>query len=100
MILDFAVLARRDDWLGATLGKPFAQGPAVISFVGDEFGRGWHGGDNGLRDLAIMHISGGQEQDTGPPLVIADDVELGVTTAACLADTIGQGPPFPPPAQR
>ncbi len=37
LVLDLAVLARRDDGFGAALLQPFAQFLAVIAFVGDEF---------------------------------------------------------------
>lgn len=100
VVLDFAVFTRRDDGLGSALAQPFAQGLAVIAFVGNQFGRGWHRLDALLRDLAIMGVSRGQEQDEGPALVVADSMELGVTAPFGAADTIGQGPPFAPPAQR
>lgn len=36
----------------------------------------------------------------GSSLGIADGVDLGVSAPACLANTIGQGPPLAPPAVR
>ena len=77
-----------------------AQGNAVIALVGDEFGGGRHGFDTALGDLAIMDVSWCQEQDEGPAFRIADSVELGVAAPLGAADAMGQGPPFPPPAQR
>ena len=53
-----------------------------------------------LGDLAIMDVSWRQEQDEGPAFRIADSVELGVAAPLGAADAMGQGPPFPPPAQR
>lgn len=94
IVLDFAVLARWDDGLGAALIQPFAQGLAVIAFVGDEFGRGRHGLDAKLRDLAIMDVSGCQEQDAGTAFLVADCVELGVASTFRAADTMSQGPLF------
>src|SRR3984893_10589481 len=64
------------------------------------FGRRWHGLDATLCDLAVMYVSGRQEQDAGSTLLIADGMELGVAAAFVAADTMSQGPPFPPPAQR
>jgi hypothetical protein len=51
-----------------------------------------HSGDALLGDAHIMHISGGYEQNKRSALYIADRMDLGVSAAACLADTIGQGP--------
>ena len=75
-------------------------GIAVIAFVRDEFGGGWHGFDAALGNLAIMHMSGRQEEDERPAFRVADGVEFGVASAFRAADTMSQGPPFPPPAQR
>lgn len=56
VVLDFAVLARQDA-LCTPRVEPFAQGLAVIAFVGDEFG-GWRDGfDVAPRDLAIVNVS-------------------------------------------
>ena len=100
MVLDLAVLARWDDGRGSAFCQPVAQGFAVIALVGDEFGGGRHGFDTALGDLAIMDVSWCQEQDEGPAFRIADSVELGVAAPLGAADAMGQGPPFPPPAQR
>ena len=100
MVLDLAVLARWDDGRGSAFCQPVAQGFAVIALVGDESGGGRHGFDTALGDLAIMDVSWCQEQDEGPALRIADNVELGVAVPLGAADAMGQGPPFPPPAQR
>src|SRR5665647_1766916 len=99
-VLDLAVLAGRNDGLGATLGQPFPQCLAIVPLVSDEFRRGWHRSDAELRDLAIVHVSGRQEQDAGAALLVADGMELRVSSAFRAADTMSQGPPFPPPAQR
>ena len=72
----------------------------TLTLVGDEFGGGRHGFDAALGDLAIMDVSWCQEQDEGPAFRIADSVELGVAAPLGAADAMGQGPPFPPPAQR
>ena len=100
IVLGFAVFARWDDCFGASRIQPFAQGLTVIALIRDEFGRRWHGLDATLCDLAVMYVSGRQEQDAGSPLLIADGMELGVAAAFGAADTMSQGPPFPPPAQR
>jgi len=77
-VLDFAVLARRDDGLGTTLVEPLAQSLAVIVFVGDEFGGGWQSFDAEPRHLAIVDVAGRQEQDVRAAFGIADRMELGV----------------------
>ena len=100
VILDFTVFARRDDGPRAAFVEPFAQGPAVIALVGDEFGGGRQGFDAELRDLAVMRVSRRQEQDAGAAFRVADGVELGVAAAFRAADAMSQAPPFPPPAQR
>ena len=46
-----------------------------------------------------MDVSWCQEQDEGPAFRIADSVELGVAAPLGAADAMGQGPPFPPPAE-
>lgn len=56
--------------------------------------------DTELRDLAIVNISSRQEQDAGTSFLVADGIELSVASAFRAADTMSQGPPFPPPAQR
>ena len=98
--MDLAVFARRDDGFGAALIQPFAQSLAVIAFVGYELGRGRHRPYAKLRNLVIMDVAGRQEQDAGSAFLVTDGVELGVATAFRAADTMSQGPPFPPPAQR
>ena len=62
-ILSFEISSRRDYRLGASRFQTFMQLLAVLAFVGDQFGRGRHGSDAGLRDLEIMHVAGRQEQD-------------------------------------
>lgn len=47
-----------------------------------------------------MDVSGGQQEDERAALRVADGVELGVAPAFGEADTMSQGPPIPPPAQR
>jgi hypothetical protein len=81
-ILGFVVLARRDDRSCASCIQPFMPGLTVIALIRAAFGRRRHGRDATLRDLAIL------------------DVEFGVAAAFGAADTMSQGPPFPPPAQR
>jgi hypothetical protein len=58
-VLDLAVFARRDDWLGAAFDQPFAQGFAVVALVGDQLGRWRHRFDAGLSGTAIVNVSGG-----------------------------------------
>lgn len=98
-ILDLAVLARRNVGLSATLKQPLAQFLAVVSLIGDEFDRCRHRRNAELRDLAIVNVSGRQEQDAGPPPLVTDRMELGFSSAFRAADTMSQAP-FPPPAQR
>ena len=95
-----AVVLRSASQSRRALRQEQDEGPAVIDLVGDEFGGGRHGFDTALGDLAIMDVSWCQEQDEGPAFRIADSVKLGVTAPLGAADTMGQGPPFPPPAQR
>ena len=99
-VVDAAVAFVGDDGLGTAFGKPGTQIIAAIAFIADQFSRGRHGRDAGLGDLHIVNISGGYHQHAGTALHVADGVDLGVSPAACLADTIGQGPPFAPPAVR
>src|SRR5208337_1352085 len=66
----------------------------------NQFGARRHGLDTALGNPAIMQVSGCQEQDAGPAFLVADGMELGVASAFRAADTMSQGPPFPPPAQR
>ena len=100
IILDLAVFAWCYDGLSAAFDQPLAQRLAVIALVSDKLG-GWrHRVDAELGNLAIMNVSGRQEQDAGPPLLVADGVEFGVSSAFRAADTMSQAPPFPPPAQR
>jgi len=85
---------------GAALGQPLAQFVAVIALVGNQLARRRQCRDTVLGNPHIVRVSGGQQQNPRPSLPIADGVELGVSTAAGLADTMGQGPPFAPPAVR
>ncbi|MCP1472428.1 hypothetical protein J3E64_004146 [Sphingobium sp. OAS761] len=94
IVLDLAVFARRNDGFGAALDEPFAQCLAVVSFVRHEFGRRWHCFDAEPCNLAIMHVSGRQEQDAGAAPFVADGVEFGVPSAFRAADTMSQGPLF------
>jgi hypothetical protein len=52
-----------------------------IPLVGDEFGRGRHGRDTQLGDLAIVHVSGRQEQDAQTAFLVAD-IRLGARRSA------------------
>jgi ribonucleoside-diphosphate reductase beta chain len=66
-----------------------------------EYSKGATRGDWTLLGNAhIVHISGGYHQHMRPALHIADGVDLAVPASPCLADTIGQAPPFAPPAVR
>ena len=98
--LNFVIALGWDDRLSASPGEPCAQFVAAIAFVPNEFSRRRHGSDAGFGDLHIVYISGGYHQDMRASLFVADGVDLAVPAAACLADTIGQGPPFAPPAVR
>ena len=91
---------RRDNSLGAPFSQPSAQRFATIAFITDEFARRRHGGDTLYGNTHIVNISGRYEQNQRPAFQIADGVDLGVSATPCLADTIGQGPPFAPPAVR
>ena len=100
IILGFAVFARWDDRLRAARFEPFSQGLAVVTLVGNQLGGGRQGLDTTRSDPAIMQVSWCQEQDARPAFLVADGMELGVASAFRAADTMSQGPPFPPPAQR
>lgn len=86
--------------MGAALVEPFAQCLAVVALVGDEFGGWWQCGDAGPGDLAVVDVPRRQKEDMRAAPGVADGMDLGVPTAFGVADTMGQGPPFPPPAQR
>ena len=90
----------RDDRLGAAIRQPCPEVVAVIGFVGDQMVRRRDGGDAGFGDRHVMHIARRQQQEVRPAALVADGVELGVAAAFGEADTIGQGPPFAPPAVR
>ena len=60
--------------------------------ITDQFARRRHGSDTLHGNAHIVDISGSYEQNQRPAFQIADGVDLGVSAAPCLADTIGQGP--------
>ncbi len=95
-----AVGLGRDDRHGAALNQPCPQGIAVIPFVRDQVLRRRHRIDGRHGNLDVMRVAGRQQEDVRAAFLVADGVELGVPTALGRADTIGQGPPFAPPAVR
>src|SRR3546814_2142938 len=90
----------RDDGPCATRGQPSPQIVAVIAFVGDEVGRWRQGFDAGLGNPHVVHVARCQQQDERAAFDVADGMELGVAAAPARAATMGQGPPFAPPAVR
>ena len=47
-----------------------------------------------------MRVARRQQEDVRATFLVADGVELGVSSALGDADTMSQGPPFAPPAVR
>lgn len=90
----------RDDRLDTALDQPGPEIVAVISLVGDQMSGRRHGGDAGLGDRHVVDVARRQHQEVGSAARVADGVELGVAAAFGEADTMGQGPPFAPPAVR
>ena len=88
IVLDFAIAARRNDWLRDSFFEPFSQRAAALVLVGDEFGGGCLRQDANLRDLAVVDASGCQKQDAGAARAIADAMEITVAAAFRAADVM------------
>lgn len=72
----------------------------VVAPVGDQAGD-WPGPlEQGAGDADIVDVAGGQQQDAGPALAVAQRVELAGLAAPRLAERLEVGPPFAPPAER
>lgn len=89
-----------DDGVCSAIDEPLAQHIAVIAFVSDELARCGQGGDALLCDRDIRDVSGGYDKGPGSSPSVAERVDLGSAAAAGTADTMGQSPPFAPPAVR
>lgn len=76
----FAVRARRDTRLDATLQQAFTEGIAIITFVGHEHGRGEFC-DEGFCMGDIRLIGRAQEQPNWPPRLIDDGMDFCVQAA-------------------
>jgi hypothetical protein len=96
----FAGRVRRDNWLAAVLGKPFAQGPRVIGAIGEQAAGRAGDGQQIARACQVMRVAGGQDQREGPSPLIGQGVNLGGTTTARAPDAVMEGPPFAPAADR
>jgi hypothetical protein len=90
----------RDDRGCSAIAEPLAQDIAVIAFVRDELARCGQGGDTLLCDRDIRDVSGGYDEGPGSSPGVAERMDLGGAAAAGTADTMGQSPPFAPPAVR
>lgn len=95
-----AVTHGGNDGGGATLVEPITQNVGVIALVGGEMERGWQCSDALLGNGDIRDISRRYDDRPGSAMPVADDVDLGLQAVLGLADTMGQAPPFPPPARR
>lgn len=72
----------------------------VVAAIGDQ-AVDWPGLlQEGAGDADIVDVAGGQQQDAGPSLAVAQRVEFAGLAAARLAERLDVGPPFAPPAER
>ena len=98
--LHLAVSHGRDDGDGAASFQPIAQNVGIIAFVGGAIDGWWQRSDTLLGNGNIGYIPGGYDDRPRSSMLVADDVDLGLQPVLGLADTIGQAPPFTPPALR
>ena len=98
--LNLAMTQRWDDGDGAALSQPMTQGVGVVSFVGDQFVARRQRFDTLHRDRDIRDISGSYDERPGAAAFVAQGMKFGLASMLGTADTIGQGPPFAPPAVR
>ncbi len=102
---DVFAAAARDDWLGLALTAGFAEGPAVVAFVGQQdrepapgsagpAGDGWYGVEqvDGLADVGHVR-AGGQHLERGA-VTVADQVVLAPRLATVDRRRTCAGTPF------
>lgn len=96
----FSVRARGNNSVRSPPLKPVAQIFAVIPFIGQNI-FGWrHRIKTGFGNFAIMHIPACQEKHARSAKPICYSVDFGVRSTFAATNSMGQGPPFAPRAQR
>ena len=72
----------------------------VIAAIGDQTADRAGSAQQGVCHGDIVGIPGREQQNAWPPVCIGQRVELARPPAARLAEGLGEGPPFPPAAER
>ena len=72
----------------------------VVAAVGEQAAEGSGGADQRGGHADIVGVSGAEQQDPGPAIVVDQTMELGGPTAAGAAYALLEVPPFAPDAER
>ena len=72
----------------------------IVGFVCDQLFEGPRPLDQLSGDRDVVRITGGQDQDARPALLVRECVELARASATGLPKRLLKGPPFPPAAER
>lgn len=89
-----------DDGDGAAFCQPVAQAARVVSAVGQQATGRAGDGKKCLGAVEVVPIAGGQHQSERPPGRVGQRVELAGAPSTRASDSIGEGPPFAPAAER
>lgn len=89
-----------DDRLGPACGDQGADGVCVVATVGDQAGEGAGRIDQRSGHGHVVDIAGGELENARATLLVGQSVELGRTSTARGADSLEEGPPFAPAAER
>jgi hypothetical protein len=90
----------RDHRFGAAFGEPGAQAARVVGTIGEQPRRAWHDREQRPGAIEIVGVASGKLEGEGPPLIVAQGMDLGRPPAARAADGMTEGPPFAPAAER
>lgn len=90
----------RNDGLAAARGQPVSELCCVVGAIGYELARGRNARQKRGRSGQIMGLSSRQGEGDGPARSIGQGMNFGRPSAARPADSMREGPPFAPAAER
>ena len=90
----------RNHRFGTAFGEPGAQAARVVGAIGEQPRGAWHDREQRPGAVEIVGIAGSQLKGEGPPLIVAQGVDLGRPAAVRAPDGMTEGPPFAPAAER
>ncbi len=90
----------RDNGFAAVLDEPVTQLSSVIGSVRQKLARRRRELEHGGGPDEVVGVACGQDQGSGPAKVVGQGVDFGRSSAPRGSDSVVEGPPFAPAAER